>query len=627
MGAVLFFGSLGLYILTMAPGLTWGDSGELVADVYTLGIPHPTGYPLYVLAGRLFMLIPAGSPAYRMNLFSAFCAAAAVLLIYGTALLFVRKDCDLSGGIARKESGEKEGEEKSAKNSPGSPSFPASGRSGKLSASDRKDAIPLEIGPSGTGTAAVEVIAAASAAFVLAVSPLFWSQATMAEVYAPASLLGALLLYSAIRCRRRASVRSLDLFALTLGLVLVHHLLLVLLFPVALYLVLPALRRYAKPAVFGGMVLFFLLGLSPVLYLYIRGRTNPVMNWGGVDSLGDVIRTMTGGTYGGGFANPLPTLFSGDPERLRGLVGYFSPWFEKVYSQFDILILVAALGLISWLSRKAWFALLYLLTLLAAIVIPACYQVADRSDFFYVFPLALTLPLAEGIVFFRRTTPLCGRGWFKAVALVVLVLLVLGVLPRVSGIGRSTDTGAAEYARGVFEIAQDARMIVTGIGANQMARDNEIHTLWYGKYVLRNGQGPVILGANFLGRPWYDERLREKGIPLPDWDGLVAAGEAVRTPDGSVVFTGANVIEARNNWIEALARDVLIPALGEGPVYSTGRIPGPWGGIRFIEAGRVPLEPETANPTQQPLLPSGVVYRLELPAGYRSAPEESPRSP
>jgi hypothetical protein len=31
-----------------------GDSGELVTAVHGLGIPHPTGYPLYVLLGKLW---------------------------------------------------------------------------------------------------------------------------------------------------------------------------------------------------------------------------------------------------------------------------------------------------------------------------------------------------------------------------------------------------------------------------------------------------------------------------------------------------------------------------------------------------------------------------------------------
>lgn len=54
-----------------------GDSGELVAAAATLGIPHPSGYPLYVLLGHAWIwLLPFGSVAFRMSLFSAFFAAA-----------------------------------------------------------------------------------------------------------------------------------------------------------------------------------------------------------------------------------------------------------------------------------------------------------------------------------------------------------------------------------------------------------------------------------------------------------------------------------------------------------------------------------------------------------------------
>ena len=60
-----------------------GDSGELVAAVSVLGIPHPSGYPLYVLLGKLWtLLLPIGSIAYRMSLFSVACTAAACGLLH-----------------------------------------------------------------------------------------------------------------------------------------------------------------------------------------------------------------------------------------------------------------------------------------------------------------------------------------------------------------------------------------------------------------------------------------------------------------------------------------------------------------------------------------------------------------
>ncbi|MBM3151930.1 MAG: DUF2723 domain-containing protein, partial [Chloroflexi bacterium] len=74
--------SFALYVRTLAPGV-WGfDSAELATGVHTLGIVHPPGYPLYLLVGKLFSLLPMGSLAYRLNLMSAFFGALAVWLVY-----------------------------------------------------------------------------------------------------------------------------------------------------------------------------------------------------------------------------------------------------------------------------------------------------------------------------------------------------------------------------------------------------------------------------------------------------------------------------------------------------------------------------------------------------------------
>jgi tetratricopeptide (TPR) repeat protein len=83
LAAALAAGALAVYAAGACRTIYVGDSGELVAAVHTLGIPHPSGYPLYVLAGKLWtVLLPIGSVAFRMSLFSALCAALAVGLVY-----------------------------------------------------------------------------------------------------------------------------------------------------------------------------------------------------------------------------------------------------------------------------------------------------------------------------------------------------------------------------------------------------------------------------------------------------------------------------------------------------------------------------------------------------------------
>ena len=47
-----------------------------------LGVAHSTGYPLYLLIAKSFTLLPIGSPAWRVNLVSAVCAALSLPFVY-----------------------------------------------------------------------------------------------------------------------------------------------------------------------------------------------------------------------------------------------------------------------------------------------------------------------------------------------------------------------------------------------------------------------------------------------------------------------------------------------------------------------------------------------------------------
>ena len=71
-----------LYVRTLAPTVVGGDSGELITVAYTLGVAHPPGYPLYTLLAKLFTLIPIGTIAWRVNLFSAACGAGAATILF-----------------------------------------------------------------------------------------------------------------------------------------------------------------------------------------------------------------------------------------------------------------------------------------------------------------------------------------------------------------------------------------------------------------------------------------------------------------------------------------------------------------------------------------------------------------
>ncbi|HJZ49883.1 MAG TPA: DUF2723 domain-containing protein, partial [Roseiflexaceae bacterium] len=160
--------ALALYLVTLLPGIGSGDTAEFQRVAPTLGVAHPTGYPLYVILGWLWGQLPlGGTPAWRMNLFSAFTAALAV----GALFLAAR----------------------------------ALGHSRSV---------------------------AAAAALTLAVSFTFWSQATIAEVYALAALIQALLILALLRWRQGGW--PLWVAGLLLGLGLAHHRTIILMIPGAL---------------------------------------------------------------------------------------------------------------------------------------------------------------------------------------------------------------------------------------------------------------------------------------------------------------------------------------------------------------------------------------------------------
>jgi hypothetical protein len=66
-----------VYVRTLVPGPTFGDWAEMQFVPAQLGVPHPTGYPLYVLLGKLFSYLPVGTLAIRAELLSAASAAGA----------------------------------------------------------------------------------------------------------------------------------------------------------------------------------------------------------------------------------------------------------------------------------------------------------------------------------------------------------------------------------------------------------------------------------------------------------------------------------------------------------------------------------------------------------------------
>ena len=81
--AMAFGMAIAAGVWLLAPSVAWFDSGELAAAAVQLGVPHPTGFPLFCLSGHALGRVPLASAALRVHALGLVCAAAAVWMWLG----------------------------------------------------------------------------------------------------------------------------------------------------------------------------------------------------------------------------------------------------------------------------------------------------------------------------------------------------------------------------------------------------------------------------------------------------------------------------------------------------------------------------------------------------------------
>lgn len=331
LGATFF----ALYLLTLCRSVFWYDSAEYVTAAVTLGIPHPPGYPLYTLIGHAFTWLPM-EPALAVNAMSATFAAIAVALTY----LVCRR-------------------------------------------------LGLDAVPSAVGAA------------VLGGSELFWANAVIAEVYCPALAVVALVFYLLLRSREEQRFGSSVLAAYLAGLGLGIHLSIATLGLGFALLVCsygtpvrrPAdLRSLVARQGFGGRARRSLvagggalLGSLIFLYLPLRARQNPALNFGDPSSFERFQWVVTGGTYKGWFATNVDLA-----ERAFAIA-------QALQEQLHLIGALLALAGAVWLwGRRPLECLALLLMIIGNIGFFFRYRVHDLAVFFLPTTLVLCCLAAAG---------------------------------------------------------------------------------------------------------------------------------------------------------------------------------------------------------------------------------------
>lgn len=93
-GWVVFLIASTVYILTAEAGGSFWDCGEFVSSCFKLQIPHPPGAPLFVMLGRLFIVLFGDNPltaAKAVNVMSALASGFTILFLFWTITHFARR--------------------------------------------------------------------------------------------------------------------------------------------------------------------------------------------------------------------------------------------------------------------------------------------------------------------------------------------------------------------------------------------------------------------------------------------------------------------------------------------------------------------------------------------------------
>ena len=228
------------YLATAARDITFehygGDGGDLITAAWTLGVPHPPGYPTYTVLGWMFTHLEIGTIAFRVTLLSSASGALALFFLF------------LSSWELQPEN-------------------------------DRSLVVPI-----------------ASTA-ILGFSPLYWSQSIIAEVYTLLAFFAACLLYLLIKWRNGGPNYLLPLAGLLLGIGLGNHLTLVFIVPAALVLLFMERKRWLRWQILLPTIFLFLLGLTIYAYLPWAARRAGPVNWGNPQTWDQFLWLVTAEQY------------------------------------------------------------------------------------------------------------------------------------------------------------------------------------------------------------------------------------------------------------------------------------------------------------------------------------------
>ncbi|MDE2491685.1 MAG: DUF2723 domain-containing protein [Elusimicrobia bacterium] len=500
------------YLSRLTPALApWRDSGEMTTAGWTLGVAHPTSYPLYVLLARTLRALPLGNYAYRLNLLSAAAGAGAVALLF--ALIRRRR------GL-----------------------WPALAAAAWLGLNP----VLWEVSQVSEMYSLWILSAAAVLAAALAVSEdpteRLWPGLCFLAGLSLANRLDLLLWAPGIvwlaLSGRPAAPREDSLWA---GVALLVFPAISFLsgsnYPFALLVVLTLVwrargpgsgRRLALAAAAGAA------GLSAYLYLPVRAATNPFLDWNHPATVSaflvSVLRTHYGGTLDLISRRYAPGSLFGANLRL---------WGAHLWDAFGPVGLGAALwGSAAsfradrrrWLGAAACWWWSGPVFLLLANMPPNPHAAAVVRPSYLLSDVILVWWAAEGAAVLAAR----GRAWAPALAVAALAWPLWRGVP--SRLDRRETFADEDFARNVLRAAPPGAVVVG-------KSDVQLYALWNAQAVEGLRPDVRIVSQGLAGAPWYDAQWSRQDPELPvgrldspeGWTALGAGGRPVLAMQDAVL--------------------------------------------------------------------------------------------
>ena len=371
--------------------------------------------------------------------------------------------------------------------------------------------------------------AGVSAALSLALAPIFWSQAIIAEVYSLSALFAALLLHAALRASLEP-VRTPSLpTGILAGAALGAH---VTLLPFVLAWAVVA-GRAPGPRAWGGRLARIggglALGMLVYLYLPLAARGRPPISWGDAASWQGFWWLVSGRLYAG-------MLFGLPPEQLGQRL---LAWGALLVQQLGWLgLLLGGLGFVR--GGRPVGALRWLIVGLAfgAVLFALGYNSVDAQVYLIPAVMIGALWVGLGVGAILSTVAVRHPALAPLVALALVVMLLWHAPHTAQQVDASRDRRAISYATAILGQAPANAIVLAD-------DDRSSFPLWH--YHFGRGQRPDLrlVTGPLLGFAWYRQSLRATypDLRLPEtaprgWEAALA-----ETPGRSLCRAVAEPVE------------------------------------------------------------------------------------